>query len=1449
MPPLPQHPSAASSNTAAAATAIASVVDEICPRVLVLCAPDVEAKLESSGGLCNILAPHGRGIPVQTTVYVGQGQPYLLNSLSLRFMASFDRMSSSTPLLDEHLSAALHYTTTAAASTPGQTHPSVEHPYDALRSPQTSIDELTPWYATFRRLLLDSLLPAATHESFGHPVACLLVASSDSPGSDPVNELAKLAASDAYSQLRSQSYAMGSLLTYYVVLHDTSLDTEPSTSSSLMAQSEKAYSSVRSVFGSHSCLMRLDMSEMRDPSADVATLRDFTKLLAARSIIPTMISCIRTLNDQVASSRRGLAGRLFSVGRRYFGSGGGSGGGGALTPSNTASPSIGPLSPTRSSAAGDELAANGSSLPPSSNLDLPDPMRSASAPVQSRSSASPSAFEHDEHVYPFDSAEAQMRKLADYCFMLKDYPLALSTYQAARRDYANDKALRYLAGSQEMIGFCKLMIELSTTANPTSVLLTTRPEYDASIEEAVQTYARSGAAHTFAVRSAVLYYELLKGLGQYGLAALALIRSSNSARSGLRGALLIEQAAYCFMRAPGRMKPAALRKATFHLVLAGGRYLNAGEHSHAIRCYKLATDANSGSGEDGGQRLWSAASGYLKAILGQQAARMGDTQLALSHVARMMVDERTEHSIEAHERLVRDLVEIHMDASGRLTPDAEEAVYSINLPQLLPGSVIMGSSTDDSSETATATAAAVKQRYSTGPDADGKVKSTCTMHETVSLHVNLYNPLLVPLHLTQLSLSCSNTDPSASTHTIFECDELPSLTIPPNVTETIALSVRAVGPGRFTIYGISFVLEGQIPVYSAFKPRHFATSGDKNGTLKDPVGQALAAIYNDGLATSATAVTANGGDDSDDDGDDSDGNKHLQMDIEVHPNVPQLSATFDGFPSTSFTGQYHSASILLRNDGSLPVSSISIRSDDPAGVYFTNLAMLPQTTAATIALINQFAAEGVSDGSEYGSELKVACELQPGESVTIPCVLRSASSTVQSKSVTFTITTKTLESAALPITTLINTATASSTETAATQKRILERSWTYVYELSVRPGIQALLDIQRSSVDCKKHIGILSIDAHSKMPQPRIDAIVGLSGQYMIANSSDIDLSLDGYSTSALLDISPSATASAHETAETPEVACLSALGRMFRSERQLPLHSAKTPRTLTAHISTINNNSNSNSNSKSNKFTIDDTAKSVIGAAMQARRLATRQFNLGKLTSVLTREFHDSLFAPIMSHHLDIIVFWSTADGSAHGCTLASTNSSATSGQPLDMGDSLFHLVHEIRPLFKEMMVRSKIESSAHDLAQAMHDLENFAGQSLASHLANNHHIDVRLASDSQQQQQQQQQQQSLSYPSLQKVVITVSNASWFIRSNITLRLRQPASADWLWTGRTTFAGSGQDANIYPGGSVTFETSAMFIRRGEHVLNSWDIDITSADGAEPTSIAGETRTHEPLLV
>lgn len=247
------------------------------------------------------------------------------------------------------------------------------------------------------------------------------------------------------------------------------------------------------------CMTTEDVNEVK------AMVREFI----VKSMIPFMERNIQHWNEQVASARRGLTGRLFGASRRLFGSTNRS-----ATPQSVQT-----------------IAVQGANVPIGSNTLT---------------------------IYPYAAPEAQMRKLADYAFMLHDYKFAYTIYDTVRRDYATEKTYKYHAGTQEMMGTCLLMMNQP---------LANKLDVDRNFELAVQQYIGRCRSPFHATRTTIVYYELLKDRKMWKDGPTALVRMTGE-DSDLRSGLFLEQAAHCFLRASKPM----VRKYGFHLVMAGHRY-------------------------------------------------------------------------------------------------------------------------------------------------------------------------------------------------------------------------------------------------------------------------------------------------------------------------------------------------------------------------------------------------------------------------------------------------------------------------------------------------------------------------------------------------------------------------------------------------------------------------------------------------------------------------------------------------------------------------------------------------------------------------------------------------------------------------------------------------------------------------------------------------------------
>jgi tetratricopeptide (TPR) repeat protein len=153
--------------------------------------------------------------------------------------------------------------------------------------------------------------------------------------------------------------------------------------------------------------------------------------------------------------------------------------------------------------------------------------------------------------------------------MFGHYAFAYQVYHNAKRDFAADQAWIYYAGALEMAALSAFMMD---------EMIRKTIEY---MDDAITTYLNTCKMPQFATRATLLSAECLKNRGLYGEAAKQLIRMT-SEDSDLRSALLLEQAAYCFI------SPKMVRKYAFHAVLAGHRFSKAGQKKHSLRCYKQA---------------------------------------------------------------------------------------------------------------------------------------------------------------------------------------------------------------------------------------------------------------------------------------------------------------------------------------------------------------------------------------------------------------------------------------------------------------------------------------------------------------------------------------------------------------------------------------------------------------------------------------------------------------------------------------------------------------------------------------------------------------------------------------------------------------------------------------------------------------------------------------------
>ncbi len=382
-------------------------------------------------------------------------------------------------------------------------------PASTTTDPSGILDNTSPYYALYLRRLLSGL-PVAAHETFAHPVACVIAISSHNPA--PIQAFQELYRDISQGDRRMPPWVDDNFLRYYVLVHDEE--------NGDIAQSMALFERMKRSLGLHCHLLRLRSSQCAESDddsfllprcdwmtavdeyadltgggggekesedgdgdhdddndddddhavpdryifeSDATAIRTFVREMVTQSLVPTMERNVSLWNDQFASKRKGLSGRFMSLSKRWAGFGGGG------SSSNSSS--------------GGGLRNGGSGL---------------------TAGSSGSNYDAVHGFYGAEASEAVLRKLADYAFMLRDWKLAMSTYDILRGDYTSDKAWKHHAAANEMCALALLIMPPS---------LSSRTKLDTiggMLEQAFYSYyTRCGSAYG-AARVVLLGLELLR---------------------------------------------------------------------------------------------------------------------------------------------------------------------------------------------------------------------------------------------------------------------------------------------------------------------------------------------------------------------------------------------------------------------------------------------------------------------------------------------------------------------------------------------------------------------------------------------------------------------------------------------------------------------------------------------------------------------------------------------------------------------------------------------------------------------------------------------------------------------------------------------------------------------------------------------------------------------------
>lgn len=202
-------------------------------------------------------------------------------------------------------------------------------------------------------------------------------------------------------------------------------------------------------------------------------------------------------------------------------------------------------------------------------------------------------------VYTAEAPEMQVRRLADLAFAFHMYELASNMYHTAKRNFNSDHAWLYYAGAIEMGELAAFMLGKNPSSN---------------IETAINTYAYTCRQPLLATRSTLLLTEVLKYKKMYTEAASQFIKMTSEDHD-LNSALLLEQAAHCYLNHYGVSCHNQTRKYAFHMILSGHRFSKAGQRMHALRAYCQTLLIYKG-------KQWNLAEDHINFTIGRQCSNL-----------------------------------------------------------------------------------------------------------------------------------------------------------------------------------------------------------------------------------------------------------------------------------------------------------------------------------------------------------------------------------------------------------------------------------------------------------------------------------------------------------------------------------------------------------------------------------------------------------------------------------------------------------------------------------------------------------------------------------------------------------------------------------------------------------------------------------------------------------
>ncbi|XP_057208656.1 trafficking protein particle complex subunit 8 isoform X5 [Triplophysa rosa] len=624
-------------------------------------------------------------------------------------------------------------------------------------------------------------------------------------------------------------------------------------------------------------------------------------------------------------------------------------------------------------------------------------------------------------LYPSEAPELQIRKMADLCFLVQHYELAYNCYHTAKKDFLSDQAMLYAAGSLEMAAVSAFLQSGAPRPYPAHYM-----------ETAIQTYRDVCKNMLLAERCCLLSAEISKSQAKYSEAATLLIKMT-SEDCDLRSALLLEQAAHCFIN----MRTPMVRKFAFHMILAGHRFSKAGQKRHALRCYCQALQVYKG-------KCWTLAEDHINFTIGRQSFTLRQPENAVAAFRHILINDSKQSAVQ-QAAFLREYLYVYKSMSQL---SGETSLPQLPLPCLHSSQtrVFFGHERRlAEGEKQAATHVTLDQEYDrdlsqlwreleeqvvpavnrgTVPvtfqpsqcclnsQTDNLRYPLAVVEEPIIVEVVFRNPLKVPLVLSALSLlwkftlkdfsgpqggtigetitnekEAASSKDNAALNDIMDTQVIPEFTVSPEETKVARLKLLPRKTGELHVLGVVYNLDTTDVGSSEDSPASelMCVRGQQNLEIQGPRLN----------MTKEEKTSVSYGPDR-------------RLDPIITPPMPLLEVFFINFPTGLLCGEIRKAWVEFVNVSAVPLTGLRVASTHPEFFTFgsatSDLTPVTPTAAehcsayktlatppsvAAVALVSP-AAFGVTGGDRPAvTEIPLSRGvLGPGEALQIPLWLR-----------------------------------------------------------------------------------------------------------------------------------------------------------------------------------------------------------------------------------------------------------------------------------------------------------------------------------------------------------------------------------------------------------------------------------------------------------------------------